>query len=242
VGARDGEACADEGRLAVMGLAAVCSAAAVWCWSGGLRRAVGRQRLVTRASADATGPRRIRRQRAGPRIRARRRLEVAELADALAAELTAGADWPTALARAAASCPGELADRLAPSADLAYELDRAAALPGAEGLLALRAAERLSAGCGAPVAAVVGRIAEALRAEAHAQRSVEIEMAPARATTRLLAGLPLVGLLMGVALGADPVRVLAFSGPGRACLLLALLLEGGGLLWCRAIRRSALGA
>jgi tight adherence protein B len=231
---------AAEGAAAVTGLAAACSAAAVWCWFGGLRRAVGSRRLGAAASPAAAAPRGIRRERARPRARVRRGLEVAELADALAAELTAGADWSTGLARASGGCTGELADRLAAVVDVGRELPRVARLPGAEGLLALRAAEQLSTGCGAPAAALVGRIAEALRAEAHAQRAVEIELAPARATTRLLAGLPLVGLLMGMALGADPLRVLALTGPGRGCLLLALLLEGGGLLWCRAIRRSAL--
>jgi hypothetical protein len=66
-----------EGRVAVTGLAAACSAAAVWCGFGGLRRAVSRRRLGTAASTAAAAPRRVRCERAGQRTRVRIRLEVA---------------------------------------------------------------------------------------------------------------------------------------------------------------------
>ena len=55
----------------------------------------------------------------------------------------------------------------------------------------------------------------------------------------MLAGLPALGLLLGAALGADPLHVLLHTGPGLGCLLIGGLLEGAGLWWALRIVRGA---
>ena len=77
---------------------------------------------------------------------------------------------------------------------------------------------------GAALGHVVARLGDAARADVRHRRAVDAELAAVRASTRLLGALPAVGLLMGTALGADPVRFLLGTEAGRCCLL------GGGLL------------
>ena len=56
-------------------------------------------------------------------------------------------------------------------------------------------------------------------------------LAPARATAKLLAGLPVFGLALGMSMGARPLDVPARQRPGLACLAGGLLLAGLGVLW-----------
>ncbi len=55
----------------------------------------------------------------------------------------------------------------------------------------------------------------------------------------MLAGLPALGLLLGTAMGADPLRVLLHTGAGLGCLVIGGLLEGAGLWWALRIVRAA---
>lgn len=64
---------------------------------------------------------------------------------------------------------------------------------------------------------------------------VEAGLAGARATAAILAGLPLLGLLLGQALGADPVAFLLSDGAGGWLLLIGAALICAGLLWSDAI-------
>jgi tight adherence protein B len=48
-----------------------------------------------------------------------------------------------------------------------------------------------------------------------------------------------MGLLLGTALGADPLHVLLHSGPGLGCLVVGGVLEGVGLWWALRIVRGA---
>jgi tight adherence protein B len=60
-------------------------------------------------------------------------------------------------------------------------------------------------------------------------------MAGARATAAILAGLPVLGMLLGQLIGAEPLRFL-FSGHAGGWLLVAgLTLACGGLLWSERI-------
>lgn len=54
----------------------------------------------------------------------------------------------------------------------------------------------------------------------------------------MLAGLPVLGLLLGAAMGADPLRVLLHSGAGLGCLVVGGLLESLGLWWALRIVRG----
>ena len=56
---------------------------------------------------------------------------------------------------------------------------------------------------------------------------------------RSLAGLPVLGLLMGAGVGADPWRVLTTTGRGTALLVGGVALELAGTAWsARLVRRA----
>ncbi|MEW5810817.1 MAG: type II secretion system F family protein [Actinomycetota bacterium] len=69
---------------------------------------------------------------------------------------------------------------------------------------------------------------------------VEAGMAGARTTGNLLAGLPLLGVLLGCAIGADPLGFLFSGGAGGWLLWVGTLLVGAGLLWSDRITASVL--
>ncbi len=64
---------------------------------------------------------------------------------------------------------------------------------------------------------------------------VEAGLAGARATAAILAGLPLLGVLLGQAIGAHPIGFLFGGGAGGWLLSAGLLLVCGGLLWADRI-------
>jgi len=64
---------------------------------------------------------------------------------------------------------------------------------------------------------------------------VEAGMAGARTTAAVLAGLPVVGIVLGQAIGADPLGFLFAGGFGGWLLIIGVLLACAGLLWCDRI-------
>ncbi|MCH9643034.1 MAG: hypothetical protein K0U71_15235 [Actinomycetia bacterium] len=62
-------------------------------------------------------------------------------------------------------------------------------------------------------------------------QGVEAGMAGARATAAILAGLPLVGVLLGQSIGADPLSFLFSDGAGGWLLVVGCGLTCCGLLW-----------
>lgn len=60
-------------------------------------------------------------------------------------------------------------------------------------------------------------------------------LAGPRATARVLAVLPVFGLLLGQAIGADPVRVLLDGGPGSVLLVVGTVLAAAGVAWSEYI-------
>ncbi|MFH7595946.1 type II secretion system F family protein [Streptomyces racemochromogenes] len=185
------------------------------------------------------------------RVRAARAAGVLELCGAVVGELRAGAQPGQALTaaiRRTAAGPGgpgpAEAAVLAAAAfggDVARALHEAAREPGAEGLAGMAACWRVSVDGGAGLAAGLDRLEGALRAERDRKESLRAQLAGARSTTVVLALLPLVGLLMGTGLGADPLKVLLHSPVGWGCLAAGAVLEVLGLLWCRRIVRTGEG-
>ncbi|CAM5532230.1 hypothetical protein SAFG77S_06218 [Streptomyces afghaniensis] len=179
------------------------------------------------------------------RDRERRADAVIALCGALAGEVRAGRQPGEALLRAARDCGG-LADAqgtvLAAArfgGDVPDALATAAAQPGAEGLRGLAACWRVAVDQGAGLAAGLDRLAAALRAERDQRSDLRAQLAGARATAVLLAGLPALGLLIGTALGADPLHVLLHTTAGLGCLVAGGVLEGLGLWWVQRIVRGA---
>ncbi|MYZ10840.1 hypothetical protein GT028_26280, partial [Streptomyces sp. SID2999] len=110
---------------------------------------------------------------------------------------------------------------------------------GAEGLLGLAACWRVAVDQGAGLAAGLDRLDGALRAERDQRADLRAQLSGARATALLLAVLPLFGLLLGAAMGADPLRVLLHTGAGLGCLVAGAVFEGAGVWWAARIVRGA---
>ncbi|WP_078616911.1 type II secretion system F family protein [Streptomyces sp. 351MFTsu5.1] len=123
--------------------------------------------------------------------------------------------------------------------DVPGALAAAARRPGAEGLLGLAACWRVAVDQGAGLAAGLDRLEGALRAERDQRADLRAQLAGARSTAWMLAALPVLGLGLGAALGADPLRVLLHSGAGLGCLVVGGVLEGVGTWWAMRIVRGA---
>ncbi|MGH3384168.1 MAG: type II secretion system F family protein [Nocardioidaceae bacterium] len=163
----------------------------------------------------------------------RRRREAVEACDGLAAELRAGQPAVRALSRVAAEHPF-----LAPAAqsaglggDVPGVLDGLAERPGFAGLRMVAAAWRVADRSGAGLAVVLDRVSAALRAEQACADEVSASLGPPRATARLLAVLPVMGLVLGVGIGGDPVAFLFGTAPGNVCLALGCALALTGVWW-----------
>jgi tight adherence protein B len=189
--------------------------------------------------------RRVRLAAEARRARERRGDAVIALCAALAGEVRAGRQPGEALLRAAGDFGGLGAARAAVLAaarfggDVPGALAQAARRPGADGLLGLAACWRVAVDQGAGLAAGLDRLEAALRAERDQRADLRAQLAGTRATAAMLAGLPVLGLLLGTALGADPLHVLLHTVPGFGCLLAGGLLEAAGLWWALRIVRGA---
>ncbi|MFD8414400.1 type II secretion system F family protein [Streptomyces sp. NPDC059650] len=235
-------------------LAAVRGRAARWrewaCLGAGLAVALLGGSVIPLVAGAAAVPlvRRWLAARQRERDRSARAAEVIALCGAAVGELRAGAQpgqaLMAALRRTAARPGGPGAAETAVLAAAAFGGDVPAALrqaarePGAEGLAGMAACWRISVDGGAGLAAGLDRLEGALRAERDRREALRAQLAGARSTTAVLALLPLVGLLIGTGLGADPLRVLLHTPVGWGCLLAGGVLEGLGLLWCRQIVRA----
>jgi tight adherence protein B len=188
---------------------------------------------------------RVRRAREARQERERRGDAVIALCGALAGEVRAGRQPGEALLRAArdAGGLGEAQAVVLAAArfggDVPGALTDAARQSGADGLVGLAACWRVAVDRGAGLAAGLDRLEGALRAERDQRADLRAQLAGSRSTAAMLAGLPVLGLLLGTALGADPLHVLLHTGPGLGCLLVGGVLEGAGLWWALRIVRGA---
>lgn len=103
----------------------------------------------------------------------------------------------------------------------------------------IAAAWTLSEHSGAPIATVLDRIEDDLRARVRQRRAVAAELAGARSTAVLLAGLPSVGIALGAAMGASPLAVLFGTAHGQLALLAGVILDSAGVLWTARIVSAA---
>lgn len=169
-----------------------------------------------------------------------RRAAAADVVLALAAELATGLPPETALMRAGAD-----RDFMAGSVGAArVGGDIPSALRGdgeafqLTALVALAAVWQVSAGSGAGLADAAYRLGTAALQRERMRRELASQMAGPRATARVLAVLPLVGLVLGSGLGGSPVAWLVGTPAGLAVLAAGVLLEVAGLLWVRRLVRG----
>jgi tight adherence protein B len=129
-----------------------------------------------------------------------------------------------------------------PTGDVPEALSAIARRPGGATAGDLAAAWRVGALTGCGLADPVARVLHGHRAEERLRREVAAELAGPRATAWLLSGLPVVGVVLGMALGADPVGFLLATPPGRLVLLLGVALVLAGVGWTRRITEGATAA
>jgi tight adherence protein B len=168
------------------------------------------------------------------------RAQVMAALDLLAAELRAGIVPRQAIGALADDAPAlrPAAAAAAHGGDVAEALRAASAEAGAGALAELAAAWHVAERAGAPLAHVLDRVSTAARDDAEVDREVQAEAAPARATGRLMAVLPVLGLSLGAGMGADPVHVLTGTVVGACCLAGGLALACAGIVWVDRIVAS----
>ncbi|MFC8076268.1 type II secretion system F family protein [Streptomyces sp. NPDC057307] len=206
--------------------------------------------LIAGAAAVPLVRRRLR--AAEHRRAAERRAEaVRGLCDGLVGELRAGAQPAEALTTAVGGVgrdpngrdPGgpELARVVAAArfgGDVPEALREAARRPGAEGLVGVAACWRVAVDGGAGLAAGLDRLRAALRGQHDQRESLRAQLTGAWSTVVVLALLPVAGLAMGWAMGADPMNVLLHTPAGLGCLVVGGLLEAMGFWWAGRIVRG----
>jgi len=178
------------------------------------------------------------------RRRVRRTLRASETAllsacELIAADLRAGLTAEAALARAAVDWPAlaPVAAAARIGADVPHAW-RAAAPAAGRDLVLVAASWQVSHRSGGALAGGMTRVAARLRAARSTRAIVDSELASARATARLMAGLPALALAMGGGLGGDPLGFLFGTTAGLGCLAAGVLLNLLGLWWIDGIADS----
>lgn len=171
-----------------------------------------------------------------------RRSASIEFLSALSAELSVGQPLITAFERAAGSIPGVICP-LSRSAvryggDLVAALKEDAEREKLPALRALSALWQVSEESGASLAASVERLAATQMASEEIRGTLQAELAGPKATAKVLAGLPVLGMLLGASLGGDPIGWLTGSIWGVAVLVVGIGLEAVGIFWVTRMMRS----
>ena len=172
---------------------------------------------------------------------ARRQMDTRTLIDSLAAfemELTSGLSpssalvlastvppiWPAALS--AVGMQGDVAQALEVDAQRHPDLRQ------------LAACWKVASNSGSGMSAAVDRMIQGLRENEELRNTLQAELAGPRATAAVLRWLPGIGLLMGIAMGADPIGWLFGNPLGLACLVAGVTLSVLGSLWSRRMVRA----
>lgn len=231
-----GRARTPAASLGVPGLAAVVALAGAL---GGTRAAVLAAALaVTAGTAWLVAGRLRARAR-----RASQRAEVAWAGEVLGGLLRAGHVPATAVAAAAAESAvlRTAADSQRVGGPVPAALRRSAAEPGREGLRDLADAWAVAERTGASLCDAVAATAEHLAGQQEVARTVEAELAAPRATGRVMALLPLAGLMLGFGFGGNPLVFLLDHPAGWACMFGGIGLVCAGVVWTEVLADRAGG-
>ena len=169
------------------------------------------------------------------------RAELVATVAALRSEYAAGATVADAFTAAAASA-GRFGPAVTRAAALARQGDDVAVALAAQPELAwLAVACDLVSRSGAPLGRLLAGVQADLDADQRTYRAVRTALAGPRSSALLLSMLPLVGLGMAGAMGAQPARVLLHTTAGLAALSAGVVLDLAGLAWTLALSGRALG-
>jgi tight adherence protein B len=204
---------------------------------GGPRAAV----LATTGVLVGLTVRGLLRQRAARRTERQAGLHVARGCSLLASHLRVGLVPAEALAAAAADVPvlREGANVLGLGGDPTRTWRYQAKRGGHGGLLELARAWQVSTETGAPMSATLDQVAVGLAADQSLGAVVASELSAPRATGKVMAALPVCGIVLGYLLGGDPVTWLLEQPVGWTCLLGGVVLACLGVLWIEALARRA---
>lgn len=161
-----------------------------------------------------------------------RRNRAARLADAARDDARGAIDLLAADLRSGSVAPNLFADTIA-------RVDKSADPACRRMARRLAAVAGIAAQAGIPAADLIGRLAADERARARTRRRLLAQTAGTTASTWLLAGLPLAGIALGQAIGAQPLRMLFGTPAGAACLALAATLQIAGSVWAGRIGATA---
>lgn len=197
------------------------------------------------------------RRRAGAREADRAATAVAALCGAVVGELRAGREPGQALLVALREGLAEDCSSVTPAptgrlgeaeaavlaaarfgGDVPAALRQAAQGPGLGGLSGMAACWRVAVDGGAGLATGLERLEATLREDRRRREKLRAQLAGAWSTVVVLALLPVAGLGLGAALGAEPLRVLLHTPGGLACLAVGAFLEAAGLYWAGRIVRG----
>lgn len=159
----------------------------------------------------------------------------------VAAQLRAGSSPDDAWRRALGSGV-TVRDGVPTASALSGPVPRRGLRSGDEGrAAAVLVAAGVARSLGAPLAGVLEHVAGAVAADEEAAAELDAALAGPRATARVLAWLPVLGLAVAGLLGADPLRVLLGGGIGTAAAAAGLGFLVLGRVWTHALLRRAGG-
>ncbi len=171
---------------------------------------------------------RLRQRRALARVKA-----VVRAAQVIESLLGLGHVPATALALASGECP--ILEPVVAAQGMGGEpwevLESLAAVDGQAGLAEIGHGWRVAQITGASMKESLEQVRRNLEESADLATIVAGELAGPRTTGQMLAVLPVIGLVMGFALGADPLAFFTGYLPGRACFLAGLGLVSCGVVW-----------
>jgi tight adherence protein B len=134
---------------------------------------------------------------------------------------------------------------LPPGADIAAALAQPAGSerpvsPGERQIRrALVAVERLAQEAGASRADLLEALSGALSDQAEVADAQHVAVAGPRATTRVLAWLPVLGLVLGTFIGAQPLSAIVHGGVAGVSAVIGVGLMVAGWAWSRSLLRAA---
>ena len=171
---------------------------------------------------------------------------LAEALRALVAGLRTGAHPASAAESAAEDAHPETATTMRAIAaaarldgDLTTVLDTARTPALAEALRRVGRAWQLAQRHGLPLADVLDAVRRDLEQRARFTRQVLARMAGPRSSAVVLSLLPVVGVALGVTVGADPLGVLTGTGPGQVLLVTGVTFMCVGIAWSGRITNRA---
>ncbi|WP_043629858.1 type II secretion system F family protein [Nonomuraea candida] len=223
-------------------IAALSTAGAIWLWTGPDQATTRLTRLLRSDNLPPQWkslPKLLKAPNSTPARRAEAwRQASIELCQSLSAELSAGRTPSESLVRAMTAVDFPEPDLLRPvlaaardGGDVSAALRTAAPQQGGEGLRQLAACWEVGTTVGAGMATLIDRAAQTLRAAQAHRQDVAAQLAGPRTTARMLAALPVLGILMAAALNMNPLHFLFGSLPGLMCLIAGVALDVCGLWW-----------